>query len=73
MRRSKGYTDEFEKLTWDDSDLNVTVRLKKAATRKMRLQVTSYPQAEYYYILSNKGMIMCFKNYSISKEIDIAA
>ena len=39
----------------------------------MRLQVTGYSQAEYDYTLSNKGMIMSYKNYSISKEIDIAA
>ena len=73
MRRSKGYTDEIEKLTQDDNDLNLTVKLKKAATRKMRLRVTSYLQAQYYYALSNKGMIMSYKNCSISKEIDIAA
>ena len=73
MRGSKGYTDEIEKLTQDDNDLNLTVKLKKAATRKMRLRVTSYLQAQYYYALSNKGMIMSYKNCSISKEIDIAA
>ena len=73
MRRSKGYTDKLEKLTPDDSNLNLTVKLKAAATKKMRLQVTGYSQAEYYYTLSNRGMIMSYKNYSISKEIDIAA
>ena len=31
IRRSKGYTDELEKLTRDDSDLNLTVKLKKTA------------------------------------------
>ena len=39
----------------------------------MRLRVTGYSQAEYYYTLSNKGTIMSYKNYSVSKEIDIAA
>ena len=73
MRRSKGYTDELEKLTRGNSNLNLTVKLKAAATKKMRLQVTGYSQAEYYYTLSNRGMIMSYKNYSISKEIDIAA
>ena len=33
MRRSKGYTDELEKLTWDDTDLTLTVKLKAAATK----------------------------------------
>ena len=62
MRRSKGYTDKLEKLTRDNSDLNLTVKWKKTATRKMRLRVTGYSQAEYYYTLANKGMIMSYKN-----------
>ena len=73
MRRSKGYTDKLEKLTRDDSDITLTVKLKAAATKKLRLRVTGYLQAEYYHTLSNKGMIMSYENYSISKEIDIAA
>ena len=51
----------------------LTVKLKTAGTKKLRLKVTGYSQAEYYYTLSNRGMIMSYKNYSISKEIDIAA
>ena len=73
MRRSKSYTDKLEKLTRDDSDITLTVKLKVAATKKLRLRVTGYSQAEYYYTLSKKGMIMSYENYSISKEIDIAA
>ena len=72
-RRSKSYTDKLEKLTQDDGDLVLTIKLKAAATKKLRLRVTGYSQAEYYYTLSNKGMIMPYKNYGISKEIDIAA
>ena len=73
MRRSKSYTDKLVKLTRDDSDLVLTIKLKAAATKKLRLRVTGYSQAEYYYTLSNKGMIMPYKNYGISKEIDIVA
>ena len=73
MRRSKGYTDKLKKLTRDNSDLTLTVKLKAAATKKLMLRVTGYSQAEYYYTLSDKGMIMSHKSYSISKEIDIAA
>ena len=40
MRRSKGYTDELEKLTHDDSDITLTAKLKAAATIQMRLRVT---------------------------------
>ena len=62
MRRSKSYTDKLEKLTQDDSDLVLTIKLKAAATKKLRLRVTGYSQAEYYYTLSNRGMIMSYKN-----------
>ena len=39
MRRSKGYTDELEKLTRNDSDVSITVTLKAAATKKLRLKI----------------------------------
>ena len=55
MRRSKGYTDELEKLNRDDSGLAVVVTLKEAAAKKLRLRVTGFSQAEYWYLLSNKG------------------
>ena len=42
VRDSKGYTGEFERVNRDDSDLVVTVDLKKAAAKKMRLYVTGY-------------------------------
>ena len=73
MTGSKGYTDELEKLTQDDSDLRLTIKLQAAATKKLKLKVKGYSQAEYYYTLSNRGMIISCKNYGISKEIDIAA
>ena len=67
MRRSKDYTDELEKLNRDDSGLAVTIGLKEAAAKKLRLRITGYSQAEYWYLLSNKGYIMSYKNYNISK------
>ena len=71
MRRSKGYTDELEKLTRDDSSLAVVINLKEAAKKKMRLRLTGFSQAEYWYASSNKGYIMTYKNYNISKEEDV--
>ena len=38
MRRSKGYTDELEKLTRDDSDTTLTVKLKAAANKKNEVE-----------------------------------
>ena len=72
MQRSKGYTDELEKITRDDSGLAVVVTLKKAAAKKMRLRIFDYSQAEYWLAFSNKGyIIMSYQNYNISKEDDI--
>ena len=71
MRRSQGYTDELEKLTRDDSGLAVVVNLKDAAQKKMRLRLTGFSQSEYCYAFSNKGYIMTYKNYNISKEDEL--
>ena len=67
MRWSKSYTDELEKLNRDDSGLAVVINFKEAAAKKLKLRVTGFSQAEYRYLLSNKGYIMLYKNYNISK------
>ena len=71
LRRSKGYTDELEKINRDDSGLGVVVTLKKADSKKMRLRIVGYSQAEYWLAFSNKGYIMSYQNYNISKEDEI--
>ena len=67
MRRSKGNYDELEKITRDDSGLVIYIKLKAAATKKLRLRVVGYSQGEYWYAHTNKGYIMTYKNYNISK------
>ena len=67
MRRSKGNTDELEKLTRDDSGLVVVITLKKAAVKKMHLRIVGYSQGEYWYAYTKKGYIMSYKNYNIAK------
>ena len=42
LGRSKGYRNELEKITADNNDLSVTINLKTAAVKKMRLRVTVY-------------------------------
>ena len=68
MRRSQGYTDE---VTRNDSGLAVVVNLKDVAQRKMRLQITGFSQSEYWYAFLNKGYIMTYINYNISKEDEL--
>ena len=62
MRRSKGYTDELEKINRDDSGLAVIIGFKEAAAKKLRFRITGYSQGEYWCLLSNKGYIISFKN-----------
>ena len=42
MRRSKGYTDELEKINCDDSDVAVIIGFKEATTGKLRLHIKGY-------------------------------
>ena len=72
MRHSNGYTDELDKLTRDDGAVTLTVKLKKAATKNIRLRVVAYSQAKYWYTTTNKGYIMTYKDYRIAKDDDIA-
>ena len=53
--------------------LTLTVTLKDAAIKKMRLSVTGYSQGEYYYALSQRGSIIRYKNYGITKDKNVAA
>ena len=57
-------------LSRDDSDLTLTVMLKQAAAKKMKLRVTGYYQDEYLYTLSGSDLIMSYKEYGISKNKD---
>ena len=67
MRGSKGYNDKLEKINRDNSNLAVVIGIKETAAKKLRHQIVGYYQGEYWYLLSNKGYIMSFKNYNISK------
>ena len=68
MRRSKGYADELEKINRGESRIALTISLKEAAGKKMRFRITSFSQGEFWYLLSNRGSIMSYKNYNISKS-----
>ena len=65
LRRSRGYTNELEKLIRNDSGVSLTVNLKKPAPFKMRLFVTTFSQAEWYYANGIKGKAMTLKPYTV--------
>ena len=52
LRASSKYTNEAEKLEKNDSEITLSILLKPAATRKLRLIVWAYSVGEYLYILS---------------------
>ena len=68
IRWSKGYTGEFERVNRDDSDLSITINLKVAAAKKMRLHVTGYFQGEYMFMVGKDGLIMNYKEDSVNKQ-----
>ena len=67
-KERKGYTGELKKLNRDDSNLSITITLKAAVTRKIRLCMTRYFQGEYLYSLSREGLIMNYKEYSVNRQ-----
>ena len=73
MRRSKGHTDELEKLTRNDSEVSITVKLKATVTEKLRLKIAGYSQCEHFYTKSTIGQIMAFKRYSVTRDNNNAA
>ena len=65
LRRGRGYTQELEKIVRNDSSLKLTITLKAAATKKMRLRVVGYHQGEYMYSMTNLGLLVSYKDYGI--------
>ena len=55
MRRSKGYTDELEKINRDASQLALTIDLKAPAKSKLRYRITGWSQGKFWYLLFNRG------------------
>ena len=54
IRRSKGYTDKLEKLNRDDSSIAVTIGLKEAAAKKLRLRITGYSKPNISFFIKQK-------------------
>ena len=68
LRKSKGHTEEFERVNRNDSDLTKTTELKNALTKKNRLRVTGYYQGDYMYMLGNNSFIMNYMEYGVKRE-----
>ena len=73
IRRRKGYTSVLEKIFRNDSNLTLTVTLKEAATKKMRLRVVGYYQGKCMYSMSNLGLLLTSKDYGIVEQNEVIA
>ena len=73
LRRGRGYTRELEKIVRNDSSLTMTITLKTAAVKKMRLIVVGYYQGEYMYSMSNLGLLLSYKDYGIVEQNEMIA
>ena len=68
LRASSGYMNKAKKLERNYSKINVSIQLKAAATKKLRLRVWAYVIGEYLYILSKNGLTLRYRTYAINQD-----
>ena len=73
LRASNRYTSNLEKLKCNDSNVVLRVNVKTTVTKKMRLRVWGYSPGEYLYLLTEFGLTMKYKTYSIVNKEDITS
>ena len=73
LRRGRGYTKELEKIVRNDSSIAMTITLKVAAVKKIRLRVVGFYQSEYMYSMSNLGLLLSYKDYGIVEQNEMIA
>ena len=72
LRGSRGYTNEIENLSQNDSKRVSKIELKNSLIVKMTLRVWEYSMGKYLYILGTSGLILKYKTYSIvTREVEI--
>ena len=71
LRASSGYSNEAKKLERNDLKNNVSIQLKAAATKKLRLRVWVYSISEYLYILSKNGLKLRHEDTQLIKMTKI--
>ena len=73
LRRGRGYSAELERIVRNDSSLILTITLRDAAVKKMRLRVVGYYQGEHLYSLTNLGLLLSYKDYEIVAQNEMVA
>ena len=73
LRRGRGYSVELERIVRNDSSLTLTMTLRDAAVKKMRLRVVGYYQGEYLYSVTNLRLLLFYKGYGIVAQNEMVA
>ena len=73
IRRGRGFSNELERIVRNDSSLTLTITLKNAAVKKMRLRVVGYYQGEYIYSMTNLGLLLSYKDYGTVAQNEMVA
>ena len=72
LRDNKGYTDELEKIRWDDSNPVFYITTKAAAAGRFKLRIFGYSMGEYIYMLTDKGLTMKYNPYSSGRKKELS-
>ena len=70
LRPSRGYTDELEKPTRNDSKMTITSETKTPLIKKMRLRVWGYTSREYIYLQRDGSLTLTYKTYTLRSQYD---
>ena len=68
LRASSGYIKEAEKLERNDSNINLLIPFKAAATKILRFRVWAHSLGEYLYILTKNGLTLRHRTYAINQS-----
>ena len=70
LRQSRGYTDELENPSRNDSSMTISIQTKAALSKKMRLSVWSYTNGEYIYLLHGGSLTLKYKTYTVRSQYE---
>ena len=70
LRDSRGYTNELDKPSQNDSKMTITSKLKNALAKKMRLRVWGYTNDEYLYMQQDGALTLKYKTYTIKSQYE---
>ena len=68
LRASSGYIKEAEKLERNDSNINLLIQFKAAATKILRFRVWAHSLGEYLYILTENGLTLRHRAYAVNQR-----